>query len=120
MSKSRVALEHSGARELATRGHSETIRSKDAIPPALCRHASEGPERLVTYHVVSRPDEKWSVRKTGEGRASRVFGACSEAVSYARTVARSRSAELVIHGRDGRIRQRDTYRKDPFPPRVKR
>ncbi|MEQ9568321.1 MAG: DUF2188 domain-containing protein, partial [Pseudomonadales bacterium] len=25
--------------------------------------------------------------------------------------------ELYIHGKDGRIRERNTYGKDPFPPR---
>lgn len=73
-----------------------------------------------SYHVVSRLDGKWSIRKTGEGRASRVFTTQSDAVSFARTIARGSSGELIIHGRDGRICEKNTYGKDPFPPRDKR
>jgi hypothetical protein len=28
-------------------------------------------------------------------------------------------AELVIHGKDGKIQDSDSYGKDPFPPRDK-
>ena len=40
-----------------------------------------------------------------------------EAIEIARTIARKEQSELVIHGKDGRIRQKDSYGNDPFPPR---
>ena len=40
-----------------------------------------------------------------------------EAVGIARLIAKSYKSELVIHGRDGRIQDRDSYGRDPFPPR---
>jgi hypothetical protein len=73
-----------------------------------------------SYHVVSRPDGKWSVRKTGEGRASRGFVTQSDAVAFARSVARNTCSEMIVHGRDGRIRESNTYGKDPCPPRDRR
>jgi hypothetical protein len=72
------------------------------------------------YHVVSRADGKWSVRKSGEARASRVFCKQSQAVSFARKVAQGAQGEMIIHRRDGRIRDAQSYGADPFPPRVKR
>lgn len=40
-----------------------------------------------------------------------------DAVEEARALARKQNTELVIHGRDGRIRNRDSYGSDPMPPR---
>ena len=67
-------------------------------------------------HVVPNGD-KWSVRKAGAGRASGVFSTQKEAVERAREIAKNQGAELYIHGRDGRIRERSTFGKDPYPPK---
>jgi hypothetical protein len=40
-----------------------------------------------------------------------------EAIEAAREIARNQNTELFIHGRDGRIRERDSHGQDPFPPR---
>lgn len=39
------------------------------------------------------------------------------AVSRARAEAKRDAVDLVIHGRDGRIRSKDSYGKDSNPPR---
>jgi len=67
-------------------------------------------------HVVPR-NGKWSVRKAGSSRASGVFSTQKEAVAAGREIARNQGTELYIHGRDGRIRERDSYGNDPFPPK---
>ena len=67
-------------------------------------------------HVVPR-DGKWAVRKAGADRITRRFNTQSEAIDAARDLARNQGTELYIHGRDGRIRGRDSYGKDPFPPK---
>ena len=67
-------------------------------------------------HVVPR-DGKWAVRKTGANRVTRSFETQREAIEAARDIARNQRTELYIHGRDGRIRERDSYGKDPFPPK---
>lgn len=41
----------------------------------------------------------------------------AEAIQRAREIARNQESELFIHGRDGRIRERDSFGNDPFPPR---
>jgi hypothetical protein len=40
-----------------------------------------------------------------------------EALTVARSIARNQGADVVVHGRDGKIRGRDSYGHDPFPPR---
>ena len=35
----------------------------------------------------------------------------------AREIARNQESELLIHGQNGRIRARDSYGNDPFPPK---
>lgn len=67
-------------------------------------------------HVVPNGG-RWSVRKAGAARASGTFDTQREAIDRARQIARSEGTELYIHGRDGRIRQRDSYGADPFPPK---
>ncbi len=39
------------------------------------------------------------------------------AISIARAIARANGSELIVQGRDGRIRARDSHGADPFPPR---
>ena len=67
-------------------------------------------------HVVPS-DGKGSVRKAGSARASGVYDTQKEAVEQARRIAQNQQTELYIHGRDGRIRERDSYGKDPHPPK---
>lgn len=67
-------------------------------------------------HVVPR-NGQWSVMRAGAQRASKVYNTQKEAVASARERARAEGGELYIHGRDGRIRERDTFGRDPFPPK---
>jgi Uncharacterized protein conserved in bacteria (DUF2188) len=67
-------------------------------------------------HVVPS-DRGWSVKKAGASKASSVHGTQAEAVVAARRVASNQRTELYIHGRDGRIRERSSYGRDPHPPK---
>lgn len=67
-------------------------------------------------HVVPR-DGKWSVRKAGSARATSTYDTQGDAIRAARRIARNQGTELYIHGRDGRIRARDSYGNDPHPPK---
>lgn len=66
-------------------------------------------------HVVPS-DGGWDVKVEGRSGARR-FSTQNEAIRAGRELARSNRSENIVHGRDGRIRQRDTYGRDPFPPR---
>lgn len=67
-------------------------------------------------HVVPHP-EGWAVRPEGGKKVTSVHDNQREAIDRGREIARNQGSELLIHGRDGRIRQRDSHGRDPFPPR---
>lgn len=72
-------------------------------------------KRGKSQHVVPREGE-WAVRGEGNSRDTRRFRTQGEAVEAARQIAKNNKSELLIHGRDGRIRERNSYGRDPFPP----
>jgi hypothetical protein len=71
-------------------------------------------------HVVPNPDGGWNSKKEGASRASRHFDTQKDAIEAARETARRDKTELSIHGKDGRIREKDSYGNDPNPPKDKR
>ena len=68
-------------------------------------------------HVVPRADGNWGVRVAGNSRVSSVHGTQADAIGIARGRARTVKCELLIHGRNGRIREKDSYGNDPHPPK---
>jgi hypothetical protein len=67
-------------------------------------------------HVVPRP-EGWAVEKSGSKRASVVTETQKEAVDAGKKIAQRERSELVIHGENGRIREKNSYGNDPYPPK---
>lgn len=66
-------------------------------------------------HVVPH-DNGWAVKGEGNTRATSVHDTQKAAIAAAREIARNQEAELLIHGRDGAIRGRDSEGHDPHPP----
>jgi hypothetical protein len=102
--------------EVVIHGRDGKIRDKDSYghDPLLPRNKS----RLGSgsYHVVTRYDGKWGVRKTGDTRASWVFDNEKKAISVGRSMAKDIHGEIIIHDSDGRVRSADSYGRDPCPP----
>jgi uncharacterized protein YdaT len=67
-------------------------------------------------HVVPHHDG-WAVKGAGNQRATSVHDTQRQAIDAARDIARKQKSELVIHRRDGRIRDKDSHGNDPFPPK---
>lgn len=67
-------------------------------------------------HVVTTGD-KWGIRGEGNDRLTKVFDTQKEAIDYGRGIAQNQGSELFIHGRDGQIRERNSYGDDPYPPK---
>ncbi len=67
-------------------------------------------------HVVPHNGD-WAVKGEGNGKATSVHDTQQQAIDAARTIAQNQGSELLIHGRDGQIRARDSHGKDPFPPK---
>jgi len=70
-----------------------------------------------TQHVVKNPDGGWAVKKGGSTKATKVYQTQAEAIRRGREIAQNQKAEFYVHGRDGRIQKKDSYGKDPFPPK---
>ena len=71
---------------------------------------------MANQHVVPN-NGHWQVKKAGAQKATKNFNTQKEAINYARNIAITQSSELVIHGRDGRIRDKDSFGNDPCPPK---
>ncbi|HEV2746448.1 MAG TPA: DUF2188 domain-containing protein [Allosphingosinicella sp.] len=59
----------------------------------------------------------WSVMKAGSPRATSTHTTQAEAIQAATKIAQNQKTELYVHGRDGRIRERNSYGDDPHPPK---
>jgi len=71
----------------------------------------------TNQHIVQRSNG-WAVRGGGNSKDTSHHNTQRDAIDAARNIATNQGADVIIHGRDGRIRARDTYGKpDPFPPR---
>ena len=67
-------------------------------------------------HVV-KSEGKWAVKKAGSARATSTHRTQKAAWKAGRQVAKKDRSEAFLHGEDGRIKERNTYSKDPHPPR---
>jgi len=67
-------------------------------------------------HVVPHAGD-WAVKGAGNRKATSVHPTQREAIAAARKAARAQGTEMFIHGRNGRIRERNTYGRDPYPPK---
>lgn len=72
---------------------------------------------MADQHVVPHPEGGWAVRREGSDRVTSRHPTQSDAIDAGREIARNQRSELVIHRRDGTIRDSDSYGNDPFPPR---
>lgn len=67
-------------------------------------------------HVTPR-DGRWAVEREDSRRASSLHDTQAEAEAAGRVTARREQVEFYLHGRNGQIRERDSYGDDPYPPR---
>jgi hypothetical protein len=70
--------------------------------------------------VYRRADGMWVNKKDGSNRASSVHTTQSEANDTAKEMLGNQGGgELTVHGRDGKIRSKDTIApgNDPYPPK---
>lgn len=68
-------------------------------------------------HATLHPKGGWQVKGAGNSRATVRTDTQKEAVAIAREIARNQQSECFTHGRNGRIRARDSYGNDPHPPK---
>lgn len=66
---------------------------------------------------VVRHGDGWAVRRAGSSRIIARYRTQREAIDAGKRKAKMEETELIWQGRDGRIRGRNSYGTDPFPPR---
>ena len=72
--------------------------------------------KTKNQHVI--PSGKgWAVKGDGNKRATIKTETKSEAIERAKQIAKNKKSELVIHGKDGKIKDKDSFGNDPFPER---
>lgn len=69
-------------------------------------------------HVVkSKNGEGWSVKTENSQKSYRNVDTQKEAIEIGKTVAKNNCSELLIHGKDGKIREKNSYGNDNYPPK---
>jgi hypothetical protein len=71
---------------------------------------------MANQHVVPNSGH-WQVKRENATKATKNFTTQKEAISYARSIANNQQSELIIHGRNSQIRDKDSYGNDPHPPK---
>ena len=66
---------------------------------------------------VTKSDTGWKVIGEGNQKATKIFKTQKDAIEYGKEIAINQKSELVIHGVDGKIRDKDSYGNDPQPPK---
>ena len=72
---------------------------------------------MANQHVTPHPDGGWQIKGEGNSRATKRTKTQQEAIDIAREISRNQKSELLIHGRNGQIRDRNSHGHDPYPPK---
>ncbi len=75
---------------------------------------------MANQHVTKRSDGNWQVKGENNSRATVVTRTQADAIKRARDIAINQKSEVVIHGRNGQIRNKNSYGNDPCPPKDKK
>ncbi len=67
-------------------------------------------------HVVPH-EERWAVKREHTSRASVVTSTKTEAYSIARSYAVKNNGEVIIHNKNGKIANPNSFGNDPCPPK---
>lgn len=70
-----------------------------------------------SQHVTPHPNGGWQVKGAGNKKATVITKTQKEAIQIAKNIAKNNKSELVIHGTNGKIREKDSYGNDPYPPK---
>jgi uncharacterized protein YdaT len=66
---------------------------------------------------VTRQGAQWNVVREGASRPSSTHRTQGAAITRAEKIAKPEHGEVLIHGRDNKIRDRSSYGNDPCPPK---
>ncbi len=67
-------------------------------------------------HISKNNSGGWKAQQEKTNHAMANFQTQKQAINFGTSVAKNNKTEIIIHGRDGKIRERNTFGNDPFPP----
>jgi hypothetical protein len=67
-------------------------------------------------HVV-KTTSGWGVRGANNSKITKSYPTQRQAITKGRSIAINQGSELIIHGRNGQIREKNSYGNDPCPPK---
>ncbi|QNU65965.1 DUF2188 domain-containing protein [Ruminiclostridium herbifermentans] len=71
---------------------------------------------MAKQHVIPN-NGIWQVKRENSTKATKNFDTQKDAIAFGRNIAINQQSELVIHGRNGQIRNSNSYGNDPCPPK---
>lgn len=83
----------------------------------LPRIGAKEPRMAKNVWVSGTRKTGFAVKSEGAKRAASRHVTQREAIEAGKAIAKNRGAELIVQGTDSRIRSKDSYGPDPFPPR---
>lgn len=112
------AEEDASAHENAGQDEEIAPENTEQEEDVVSESANKDDERLgkksanKTYHIVKRKsDGKWQVKIAGGAKAIKLFSTQLEAINYAKKLAESQEAKIVIHKEDGAFRRLTYHNK---------
>src|SRR4051794_16443137 len=98
-----------GIRGWATKPNCHFLMHKNAFFRLRVQRMDKGDRDMAKkdYHVVPH-DGNWAVRKEGASKVSSQHSTQAAAIAAGQKLAKNHATELVIHARDGRIRDSDS------------
>lgn len=108
------------ARKGAVKKRSQVINSetgwyvkRDAASGQFTDVKKDGrPFKSKNQHVVPT-DNGWAVKGESNARNTKLFDTKEKAEVYGREIAKNQRSELVIHDKDGKIQNTNSYGNDP-------
>lgn len=68
---------------------------------------------------VSPHGDQWSVKSAGNTKPTKLFDKKSDAVDFAKNIAKNQHSELIGQKRNGQINLKNSYGKDSCPAKDK-
>ena len=94
----------------------KTILKTNQNDPQIKAYKEAVERGKKSQHVVPN-NGGWAIISGATEKYDTTFGTQQEAVERAKSIARNAGTAVYIHGADGKIRARESYGNDPFPPR---
>ena len=97
--------------------YSKNLSFKSGLHSAYSTVASRYPVDFTkTVNFIQKTGDL-TVKGAGNSKATKHTNTQAEAYAYAWAISINQKSELIVHGKNGQIRERNSYGNDPYPPK---